>query len=354
VGGVALLCALPVLASALPVSVPRLTAVQLRARILASQRMSFAGYAESNATFGLPPLPAFSSVSDLLNGVTRMRVWQASPDRWRVDVITDAAERDTYQLGPQQQYIWDSNQQSLTEVFGKTLFRLPRAADLVPSALAVRLINEAGNGAKLSLLPPRRVAGQAAAGLELAPTDPASTIGQVDIWANPGNGLPLLVDIISRGATHPALETEFFSVGPWHPDGGILTPRRGPGTSFSVAGADNLNGALSDLFPFPLPPVLAGRSRRSMPWPGLGLYGNGLAAYVVLAFSGETGLGLLSDAKAAGAATLYAPDASAVLAGAPLINLIIIHANGSPQTFLLAGLVSQQLLKQAAAELIGQ
>jgi hypothetical protein len=34
--GVALLCGLPVIASALPVSVPALTASQLRARILAS------------------------------------------------------------------------------------------------------------------------------------------------------------------------------------------------------------------------------------------------------------------------------------------------------------------------------
>ena len=53
--GVALLCGLPVIASALPVSVPRLTASQLRARILASADESYAGYAESNATFGLPP-----------------------------------------------------------------------------------------------------------------------------------------------------------------------------------------------------------------------------------------------------------------------------------------------------------
>jgi len=54
--GLAVLCGLPVIASALPVSVPALTASQLRGRILASADESFAGYAESNATFGLPPL----------------------------------------------------------------------------------------------------------------------------------------------------------------------------------------------------------------------------------------------------------------------------------------------------------
>jgi hypothetical protein len=81
--GVAALCCLPVLASALPASVPALTPRQLENKILASQRLSFSGYAESDATFGLPPLPAFASVTPLLDGITRMRVWQAAPDRWR-------------------------------------------------------------------------------------------------------------------------------------------------------------------------------------------------------------------------------------------------------------------------------
>ena len=98
VAGVALLCGLPVIASALPVSVPRLTASQLRARILASAGESYAGYAESNATFGLPPVSGLTGLTSLLNGVTKMRVWQATPARWRVDVLSDAGERDTYQL----------------------------------------------------------------------------------------------------------------------------------------------------------------------------------------------------------------------------------------------------------------
>jgi hypothetical protein len=96
--GVALLCGLPVIASALPVSVPQLTASQLRARILASADESYAGYAESNATFGLPPVSGLTGLTSLLNGVTKMRVWQATPGRWRVDVLSDAGERDTYQL----------------------------------------------------------------------------------------------------------------------------------------------------------------------------------------------------------------------------------------------------------------
>jgi hypothetical protein len=81
--GLALLCGLPVIASALPVSVPALTASQLRGRILASAGESYAGYAESNATFGLPSLAGLADLTSLLDGVTKMRVWQAAPDRWR-------------------------------------------------------------------------------------------------------------------------------------------------------------------------------------------------------------------------------------------------------------------------------
>ena len=127
--GVAVLCCLPVLASALPVSVPKLTPQQLEKRILGSQRLSFSGYAESDANFGLPPLPAFSSVTPLLDGVTRMRVWQAAPDRWRVDTLSDAGENDTYQAGANT-FVWDSGEQLLTGIYGAQIVRLPRAADL--------------------------------------------------------------------------------------------------------------------------------------------------------------------------------------------------------------------------------
>ena len=50
--GLAVLCGLPVVASALPASVPAMTAGQLRARILGSAEESYAGYAESTAAFG--------------------------------------------------------------------------------------------------------------------------------------------------------------------------------------------------------------------------------------------------------------------------------------------------------------
>jgi hypothetical protein len=351
--GLAVLCGLPVIASALPVSVPALTASQLRGRIMASAGESFAGYAESSATFGLPPLSGLTGLTSLLDGVTKMRVWQATPTRWRVDVLSDAGERDTYELSGCRSYIWDSGDQLLTEVRGRQTFRLPRPADLVPPALALRLLSETAGQARFSVIAPLRVAGQSAAGLRMTPADPASTVGHVDIWADPSSGLPLMVEIFSRGSGHPALESQFFQVSRWQPDPRVLTPVRAAGTGFTVTRAGSLAGALSDLGLVALPAQLAGRNRQPV-LPGfeeIGVYGGGLSTFVVLGVRGTAGRNLVPDAVSAGGTPLAVSGGTGVVIGAPLINAVIVRPSGFFVTFLLAGTVSAQLLEQAAAEL---
>jgi hypothetical protein len=350
--GAAVLCSLPVLASALPASVPRTTAKQLEDRILASRNQSFAGYAESDAAFGLPPFPAFSGVTPLLDGVTRMRVWQVSPDRWRVDTLSDAGEDDTYQLGDDT-YVWDSGEQLLTGIFGQQNVRLPRAADLVPSALAFRIITEAGPRAGLRVLPPRRVGGVSAAGLAVVPASPQSTIGQADVWADPATGLPLLVQVFGRGKTAPALTTEFLQAGLWRPDPATITPQRGPGTGFTSTTPAGFAGVLQDLDDEVLPGQLGGLSRLPSP-PGfgqVGVYGGGLATFAVLTLHPGDGGQFLQAALDAGATRLTFTDGTGAEASAPLVNLVLVHPYASPDTFLLVGLVSKDTLEQAASVL---
>ena len=351
--GLVLLCGLPVIASALPASVPKLTASQLRGRILASAGLSYAGYAESNATFGLPSLAGLSGLTSLLDGITKMRVWEASATRWRVDVLSDAGEQDTYQVGCRS-YLWDSADELLTEVRGRQTVRLPRPADLVPPALAVRMLSEAGRQATFSVIAPVRVAGQSAAGLRITPTDPASTIGRVDIWAEPASGLPLLVEIFGRGSGRPALESQFFQVSTWRPDLRVLTPVRGPGSGFTTTSAGNLAGALSNLALTALPAQLAGRRRLPVPegFESVGVYGGGLATFVVLGIRGGAGRNLVPDAISAGATPLDLPGGSGVLISAPLINAVLVQPSGFYVTFLIAGTVSTEVLEQAADSLM--
>jgi hypothetical protein len=350
---VVLLCAIPVLVSTLPVRVPKLTADQLRGRILASARLSYAGYAESNATFGLPTIPGLADVTSLLDGVTKMRVWQASPDRWRVDVLSDTGERDTYQLGSQS-YIWDSGQELLTQVIGQPSLRLPRAADLAPPALAIRLLDEAGQHARFSVIAPLRVAGKGAAGLQMTPTDPASTIARIDIWAEPGDGLPLMVEIFGRTSSAPALESQFFEVGSWRADAAVLTPQRGPGTGFTTTSARNLSGELNNLATAYLPGRLAGRARIPEPsaFDQVGVYGGGLSTFAVLGIRDSSNL--VGEALSAGGVALNLPGGTAVLISAPLVNAVIVQQTGSSFTYLIAGTISASVLEQSAVTLTSQ
>ena len=44
-------------------------------------------------------------------------------------MLSDAGERDTYQLPGSRSYVWDSGEELLTEVLGQPPLRLPRPAE---------------------------------------------------------------------------------------------------------------------------------------------------------------------------------------------------------------------------------
>ena len=203
------------------------------------------------------------------------------------------------------------------------------------------------------MIAPVRVAGRDAAGLRMTPADPASTVGRVDIWADPSSGLPLMVEVFGRGSGRPALESLFFQVSSWHPDSRVLTPTRGAGAGFTVTSAGNLAGALSNLGLVALPAELAGRIRLPVQ-PGfetIGAYGGGLTTFVVLGVRGSAGRNLVPDAVSAGGTPLAIAGGTGAEISAPLINAVVVRPPGWFFTFLLAGPVSTQLLEQAAAEL---
>jgi hypothetical protein len=241
----------------------------------------------------------------------------------------------------------------LTGIFGRQTVRLPRASDLTPETLSVRIIREAGAAAGLHPLAARRVAGRGAAGLAIVPASPESTIGQADIWADPATGLPLLVEVFGRDAATPTLTSQFLQAGSWKPDPAILTPRRGPGTGFTFTTPASFAGVLRNLDDEVLPGSLGGLPRQPSPagFGQIGIYGGGLATFAVLTFRPDTGDQLLTDALDAGAAPLTTPDGTGAVASAPLVNLVLIEPYDSLDTFLLTGMVSRDTLERAAAVL---
>ncbi|MDP9235006.1 MAG: hypothetical protein M3P01_10735, partial [Actinomycetota bacterium] len=207
---VGLLSALPPLISALPAAKISMPPVKMLKAIRASASVPYQGLAESNARLGLPDLERAGRVSSLLGQKTRMRAWYRGPHSWRVDDLTPIGEHGTY-LDASGIWVWDSGRRTGTRVEGFSQVRFPRAADLLPPELARRLANGA-RASDLSALPAARVAGVDAAGLRITPSSPETTVAWVDIWSDPGSGLPLRVEVGARGTSGIAVSSSFLDV----------------------------------------------------------------------------------------------------------------------------------------------
>jgi len=356
VGGIAALCALPAVIAALPVPALAISAASLRARILASANVPYQGYAESTMNLGLPELPDLQDVSTLLDGSTDQYVWYRSPGSWRASVVTGTGESDTYQVG-QQTYQWDYGHNVLTRIVGAEPVRLPRAADLLPPALARRLLDAASPADQVSRLPSRRVAGVDAAGLRLVPAESATMIGAIDIWADPANGLPLAVAIIGRGSAKPILVSNFFQVSERSPAAAAVRPDPAPGVVRTSTGLPDVAGVLGgdgdgDHDGDPFPGQLGGLSRTPIPGSlvGVATYGTGLSRVVLLPLPRSVGGQVLNSAIQAGAATVSLPAGTAALIRTPLINVLLLRA-GFRETYVLTGAVTPALLEEAGTSL---
>ncbi|MDT7799199.1 MAG: hypothetical protein QOI78_2632 [Actinomycetota bacterium] len=344
------LVAVPAVVAALPSAGESIDPARLRALVLASAGRPYQGYAESSGSLALPELPNLADVAALFAGTTRMRAWYAGPDRYRFDVIGTAGEHDVYRL-PDGEYTWDYGANALTELIGEPSVRLPRAGDLLPPELARRVLAAAKNDA-VTTLPARRVAGVDASGLRLVPADQDTTIGRVDLWADPVSGLPVRVEVTARGQQAPILGTAFQQVEQTTP--AVEAPRPVLGSGFSVASAPDVTDALGALGQAVLPATLGGRPLASSSFGGVSgaaLYGTGLASFAVIAVPRNVG-NAASDAagKAGGVEAKLAAGTVVQLSITPL-SLAIVRSTFSRRSYLLAGTVTPQVLRTVADEL---
>jgi hypothetical protein len=349
--GTALLCALPALVAAWPVPSSALSAAQLRTRMIASGRVPYQGYAESNVDLDLPNLPDLGNVVSLLDGATDQYAWYRGPDQWRADVLTTGGENDIYQTA-QGTYLWSYSRNLLTQVVGSQPVRLPQASDLLPPALAVRLLGYAGHADRMSRLPSQRVAGVDAAGLQIVPSGSATTISAVDLWADPRTGLPVQVEVFGRGFAAPVLVTRFLSLSLTAPPVATVSPDPAPGVGLSQTQLPDASGVLNGYGP-PLPGSLGGAARVANPsgLTDLAAYGSGLARFAVLPLPYRIGQEALTAAGSVGA-TIRLGSGTAVLVQTPLVTMLLAGPPGGP-VFLLTGAVTASLLERAGLELMG-
>ncbi|MFC4942159.1 sigma-E factor regulatory protein RseB domain-containing protein [Pseudonocardia sp. GCM10023141] len=323
----------------------------LRDRILGSDP-PYVGLAESTGRLGLPQIPQLESMIALLTGTTRVRAYVAGAQRWRADEINPAGERDTYHLGGVE-FVWDFGANQLTSVLGQAPVRLLRAGDMLPPDLARRLLQLAPTDT-VTALPPRRIAGRTGAGLRLTPADPDTLIGPIDVWADPVTALPLRVEVSARTGA-PLLTTEFLEISDGPPAEAALVPPRPVGAGIVTSNAADLGGALRVLNPPPPPDRLAGRDRRPNPegtvdLPGVGVYGSGLAGFVLIPANRDIAERAIDGATVAGgvAIAVSAPLRAARVA-TPLLSVAARSRGRSGE--LLVGSVAPEVLEQAVLEL---
>ncbi len=344
----ALLCSIPVALNLRPSRAAALDPGVLRERIAASAGQPHQGFAQSSGLLPLPPLPNLEQVVALASGRTEMRVWYAARDSWRVDVIEGSTERDLYQT-PGAQYLWDYGANQLTRIVGEQPVRLPRPADLTPPDLVRRLLGIA-TGDRYEPLGGRRVAGIDAAGLRIVPATADTTVAHVDVWADPGTGLPLQAEITARGGERPVFVTRFLEVELVTPDAGVLTPpAERAGIDYTVTAAPDILSAINRRRPSDLPPRLAGFPRRDAldDIAAAGVYGTGLAQFVVIAVPGRFGSPAFDRVSTFGR-DLDVPAGEAALIGTGLLTVLVVRAD---RTYLVAGLVQPALLERVAADL---
>lgn len=354
---VTVVCLLPFIFAAFPQEGTGSDPARLRDLVLASARRPFQGSIEVHGELGLPDLPNVGDLPSLLSGTTKLRAWYASPAAWRVAELTATGETDTYRTADST-YVWDFESNLLTRSIGDAL-RLPRAADLLPPTLARRLLQNGAGADELTAIPGRRVAGVAVAGLRWAPTDSDTTIARIDVWADPVTGLALRVDVTGRGGATAALSAGFQDLEQRPPPAELLVPSRPASAGYTETRAENVISAINVLAALPLPKTLAGRTRRSerpdVPdVVGLGAYGDGLSMFAVAAVPGRTATQTLQKLREGGGVPVVVGNGEAYEFHTSLLNALMVRTPGPGRrrTYLLAGSISAQVLRQAGAELL--
>jgi hypothetical protein len=348
--GIVALGSLPAAVSALPAASSDVTAGALRATILTSGDVPFSGYAESTGGLSLPVTTQFTSVANLLGGLTQLRVWWRGDSDWRVDQLSASGEVDVHaSAGQLTTWNYEANLLTVERLSANDGVRLPVPADVLPPTLARRLLSQATD-AEVSRLPSERIAGVNAVGLRLRPSEGDSTIDRVDIWADPQTGIALRVNGYQAGDEHPALSTSLLDFSRAAPSEQTVSPSIVSGARVALQSGDAINSLLRQ-FGLPSPPkTLAGVARNELlsTFGAVGVYGRGVTEFVAAPLSGRTGRPLLAELLKTPGMVRTGDDYQV---GIGPLNLLLSNPGGGRTFWLLVGTVKPSLLAQASAQL---
>jgi hypothetical protein len=347
---VLLLVAAPFVVRALPAHEEDVSAVTLLHRIQGSRDVAFSGYAETTGSVGLPDNEDLSSLTELLGGANKVRVWWRDPSTWRVSTLRTTGETDLVHAGGDRTLRWVYESKNVT-FLPDVAVRLPQTSDLLPNVLARRVLAGA-RADEVDRLPARRIAGHDALGLRLTPGDAQSSIGRVDVWADRSSGLPVEVRMFGRGSTVPSAASRFVDLTVGAPSASALDFSPPHDSLVRTDDVVDLADAVNR-FAARLPPkTLAGLPSRGptalADQGSVGVYGRGPTVLLALPLWHRTADRVREDiCHQPGARELDA----GVLVAAPPMRLLLAKPEPNDSSWLLAGTVTRKALVDAAREL---
>jgi hypothetical protein len=337
----------PLVRHAVPVGDTTISAAALADRIHDAADLGWSGEVRSVGSLQVPLTgSAFGGVARLLGEQSDLRVWWRDNEHWRVDRIRASGESDMVRdAGLTARWDYEDNRVRFTPY---TPIRLPEDADVVPAALAARLLAGA-KPSELTRLPAQRVAGRTASGLQLVPSDKRSTITHVDVWADASSGLPLRVRVYADPKdAAPILSTELVTLTMERPATEEVRFRFSRAVHFSRGAALDETAGANAFAPFLPPMSVAGLPRRGDPayFGAVGVYGRGPTAVLAVPLRDSVARVLRFQARRSSTARETGPGVTMEVG--PLSVLLQRNRRGN---FLLTGTVTQATLAQAAADL---
>ncbi|QNE23331.1 outer membrane lipoprotein carrier protein LolA [Kribbella qitaiheensis] len=198
---------------------PGITAQDLLAKVQTAKVDGLSGMVTSSTDLGLPAIPGLggdsSKFTDLLTGKHTARVAFAGPDKARVSVIDDMAER-TLTTDGKTAWVYDSSKREATKLALPAHPAKPEVAPekqtYDPQAVAKQFLGAIDPSTKVEVSGTEKVAGRDAYKLRLVPKTDKTTVGSVTLAIDSKTWVPLQVTVMPRTGKDPAVQLGFSAV----------------------------------------------------------------------------------------------------------------------------------------------
>ncbi|HEY3561376.1 MAG TPA: hypothetical protein VGL05_28120 [Kribbella sp.] len=209
----------PVVADASP-KLPGISAQDLLAKVQTAKVDGLSGTVRSDADLGLPAIPGMgdggsSQLTEMLSGQHTARIAFATPDKARVSVLDNQAER-VWTTDGTSAWAYDSAKREATKLTlpahrtAKPEKVAPKSYD--PQSVAKQFLDAIDPTTKVQVSGTEKVAGRDAYKLRLVPKTDKTTVGSVTLAIDSKTWVPLDVTVMPRTGNDPAVEVGFTSV----------------------------------------------------------------------------------------------------------------------------------------------